>query len=87
MTPSVKNMQLVRGGHERHPGKDGPQVELLMLKMRMIVRPERGVEMRGGDCGGGEGEGEVAAEAGDGEVGRESRVSEESGRHCNLCYI
>ena len=78
MTPGVKNLQLVRGGDKRHPGKDGPQVELLMLKMRMIiVGPERGVEMCGGDCGGGEREGEVVPEIGGGEVGRESRVSEE----------
>ena len=72
--PSLKNLQLLRGGDKRHPGK----VELLMLKLRMgIVGPERGVEMCGGDCGGGERDGEVASEIGGGEVGRESRVSEE----------
>ena len=38
--PSLKNLQLLRGGDKRHPGK----VELLILKMRMIiVRPERGI--------------------------------------------
>ena len=79
--PSLKNLQLLRGGDKRHPGK----VELLMLKMRMIiVGPERGVEMCGGDCGGGEREGEVVPEIGGGEVGRELGVSEEN--NCNLCF-
>ena len=48
-----------------------------------IVGPERGVEMCGGDCGGGERDGEVASEIGGGEVGRELGVSEEN--KCNLC--